>query len=74
MTWSSPRIHKATKLTSIANQRAGLEAEEGDELLFQIYYLESDRKLAEQQSKNYPEIEALRFNGDYVEADAARPI
>ena len=44
-------------------QRAGLEAEEGDELLFQIYYLDSDRKLAEQQSKNYPEIEALRFNG-----------
>jgi N utilization substance protein A len=44
-------------------QRAGLEAEEGDELLFQIYYLDADRKLAEQQSKNYPEIEALRFNG-----------
>jgi N utilization substance protein A len=27
-------------------QRAGLEAEEGDELLFQIFYLESDKKRA----------------------------
>ena len=44
-------------------KRAGLEAEEGDELLFQIFYLEADRKRAEQQSKDYPEIEALRFNG-----------
>jgi N utilization substance protein A len=44
-------------------QRAGLEAEEGDELLFQIFYLDADRKRAEQQSKDYPEIDALRFNG-----------
>ena len=44
-------------------QRSGLEAEEGDELLFPLFYLESDRKRAEDQSKDYPEIEALRFNG-----------
>jgi N utilization substance protein A len=41
--------------------RAGLEAELGDELLFQIFYLEDDRKRAEQQSKEYPELEALQF-------------
>lgn len=43
-------------------QRAGLEAEVGDELLFQIFYLESDKKRAEQQAKDYAEIEALQFN------------
>lgn len=42
--------------------RAGLEAEIGDELLFQIFYLESDKKRAEQQAKDYAEIEALQFN------------
>ncbi|MCY1007428.1 transcription termination factor NusA [Nannocystis pusilla] len=41
--------------------RAGLEAEIGDELLFQIFYLESDKKRAEQQAKDYAEIEALQF-------------
>jgi N utilization substance protein A len=45
-------------------QRAGLEAEEGDELLFQIFYLEADRKRAEQQAKDYPEIQALRLGGN----------
>ncbi|MBC8069584.1 MAG: transcription termination/antitermination protein NusA, partial [Deltaproteobacteria bacterium] len=44
-------------------QRAGLEAEAGDELLFQIFYLEADKKRAEQQAKDYPEIEALRLAG-----------
>jgi N utilization substance protein A len=42
-------------------QRAGLEAEIGDELLFQIFYLESDRKRAEEQAKTYPEIPALQI-------------
>ena len=41
--------------------RAGLEAEIGDELLFQIFYLDADKKRAEQQSKDYAEIEALQF-------------
>ncbi len=41
-------------------ERAGLEAEVGDELLFQLFYLDSDRKAAEQQAKEYPEIEALQ--------------
>ena len=41
--------------------RAGLEAEVGDELLFQIFYLDADKKRAEQQSKDYAEIEALQF-------------
>lgn len=44
-------------------QRSGLEAEEGDELLFQIFYLDGDRKRAEQQAKDYPEIPALQFSG-----------
>lgn len=44
-------------------QRAGLEAEEGEELLFPIFYLASDRKLAEKQAEEYPGIEALQFNG-----------
>lgn len=44
-------------------QRSGLEAEEGDELLFQIFYLDADRKRGEQQSKDYPEIPALQFAG-----------
>lgn len=42
-------------------QRAGLEAEIGDELLFEIFYLEADRKRAQQQSKDYAEIEALQY-------------
>lgn len=42
-------------------QRAGLEADEGDELLFQIFYLDGDRKRAEQQAKDYPEIPALQI-------------
>lgn len=42
-------------------QRAGIEAEIGDELLFQIFYLDSDRKRAEQQAKDYAEIEALQL-------------
>ena len=42
-------------------QRAGLEAEIGDELLFQIFYLDADRKRAEQQAKDYSEIDALQF-------------
>ncbi len=41
--------------------RAGLEAEIGDELLFQIFYLDGDKKRAEQQAKDYAEIEALQF-------------
>ncbi len=41
-------------------RRAGLEAEEGDELLFQMFYLDSDRKRAEQQARDYPEIVALQ--------------
>ena len=41
--------------------RAGLEAEVGDELLFQIFYLDGDKKRAEQQSKDYAEIDALQF-------------
>jgi N utilization substance protein A len=44
-------------------QRSGLEAEVGDELLFQIFYLDGDRKRGEQQARDYPEIEALQFNG-----------
>lgn len=43
--------------------RAGLEAEIGDELLFQIFYLEKDKKKAEQQARDYPEIEALQDVG-----------
>ncbi|MBL9104322.1 MAG: transcription termination/antitermination protein NusA [Myxococcales bacterium] len=41
--------------------RAGLEAEVGDELLFQIFYLDADKKRAEQQAKDYAEIDALQF-------------
>jgi transcription termination/antitermination protein NusA len=44
-------------------QRAGLETEAGEELLFQIFYLDADKKRAEQQAKDYPEIEALRLAG-----------
>ncbi len=40
--------------------RAGEEAEVGDELLFQIFYLEKDKKRALEQAKTYPEIEALQ--------------
>jgi N utilization substance protein A len=58
-------------------QRAGLEAEEGDELLFQIFYLESDKKRAEQQLKEFPELEAIRFNGlgfGRIAAKTAKPL
>jgi N utilization substance protein A len=41
-------------------RRAGLEAEVGDELLFQIFYLDEDTKQAEAQAKQYPEIPALQ--------------
>ncbi|MFO7561263.1 MAG: transcription termination factor NusA [Enhygromyxa sp.] len=41
-------------------RRAGLEAEVGDELLFQIFYLEEDQKQAEAQASQYPEIPALQ--------------
>jgi N utilization substance protein A len=41
-------------------RRAGLEAEVGDELLFQIFYLDEDAKQAEAQAKQYPEIPALQ--------------
>jgi N utilization substance protein A len=54
---------EAREITLEQAQRSGLEAEVGDELLFQIFYLEQDRKRAEQQAKDYPEIEALQFNG-----------
>jgi len=52
--------HPLRELTLDQAQRSGLEAEEGDELLFQIFYLPGDKKRAEQQAKDYPEIEALR--------------
>ncbi len=42
-------------------QRAGLEAEVGDELLFEIFYLDADRKRAQQQAREYAEIEALQY-------------
>ncbi len=45
-------------------ERSGLEAEVGDELLFQLFYLDQDRKRAEQQAKEYPEIEALQHRPD----------
>jgi N utilization substance protein A len=41
-------------------ERSGLEAEIGDELLFPIYYLESEKKAREELAKQYPEIEALQ--------------
>ena len=53
----------ARELSVEQAQRAGLEAENGDELLFQIFYLDADRKRAEQQAKDYPEIEALQDSG-----------
>ena len=52
---------KGREISRDAAQRAGIEAEIGDELLFQIFYLESDRKRAEQQAKDYAEIDALQF-------------
>jgi N utilization substance protein A len=55
--------HEGREITLEQAQRAGLEAEPGDELLFQIFYLESDKKRAEQQLKDYPELEALRLGG-----------
>jgi len=55
--------HESREITLEQAQRAGLEAEPGDELLFQIFYLEADRKRAEQQLKDYPELEALRISG-----------
>ncbi|MBL8942105.1 MAG: transcription termination/antitermination protein NusA [Myxococcales bacterium] len=55
--------HENREITLEQAQRAGLEAEPGDELLFQIFYLEADKKRAEQQLKDYPELEALRLGG-----------
>ena len=52
--------HPLREITLDQAQRSGLEAEEGDELLFQIFYLASDKKRAEDQARDYPEIEALR--------------
>ena len=43
-------------------QGAGLEAEIGDELLFPIFYLDSDRKRAQQQAKEYEGIDALQYS------------
>ncbi|MCA9636165.1 MAG: transcription termination factor NusA, partial [Myxococcales bacterium] len=44
---------KGREIAQAAAQRAGIEAELGDELLFQIFYLDSDKKRAEQQAKDY---------------------
>ncbi|MCA9660819.1 MAG: S1 RNA-binding domain-containing protein, partial [Myxococcales bacterium] len=52
---------KGREISRDAAQRAGIEAEIGDELLFQIFYLESDKKRAEQQAKDYAEIDALQL-------------
>ncbi len=41
-------------------RRSGLEAEVGDELLFPLYYSDSDKKAREEQARAYPEIEALQ--------------
>lgn len=41
-------------------QEAGIEAEIGDELLFQIYYLDEDRAKAVQQAKDYAGIKPLQ--------------
>jgi len=54
---------EARELTVEQAQRAGLEAEDGDELLFQIFYLDADKKRGEQQAKDYPEIAALQAVG-----------
>jgi len=40
--------------------RSGLEAEVGDELLFPIFFAESDKKAREDLAKQYPEIMALQ--------------
>ncbi|MFO0636756.1 MAG: transcription termination factor NusA [Nannocystaceae bacterium] len=55
--------HDNREITLEQAQRAGLEAEIGDELLFQIFYLEADKKRAEQQLKDYPELPMLRLGG-----------
>jgi N utilization substance protein A len=52
---------KGREISRDAAQRAGIEAEIGDELLFQIFYLDSDKKRAEQQAKDYAEIDALQL-------------
>ncbi len=52
--------HPMREISKEQAERSGLEAEVGDELLFQLFYLESDRKAAEQQAKEYPEIPALQ--------------
>ncbi|MCB9702749.1 MAG: transcription termination/antitermination protein NusA [Myxococcales bacterium] len=52
---------KGREIAQAAAQRAGIEAELGDELLFQIFYLDSDKKRAEQQAKDYAEIDALQL-------------
>ncbi|MBK6916916.1 MAG: transcription termination/antitermination protein NusA [Deltaproteobacteria bacterium] len=55
--------HESREILLEQAQRAGLEAESGDELLFQIFYLEADKKRAEQQLKDYPELPMLRLGG-----------
>ncbi len=52
---------KGREIAKEAASRAGIEAEIGDELLFQIFYLDSDKKRAEQQAKDYAEIDALQL-------------
>ena len=53
--WGQSRRQPAT--------RWGVDAEVGDELLFQIYYLAQDREHAERQAADFPEIEALQDVG-----------
>ncbi len=52
---------KGREIAKEAAQRAGIVAEIGDELLFQIFYLEADKKRAEQQAKDYAEIDAIQL-------------
>jgi transcription termination/antitermination protein NusA len=55
------RVELAMREISVEQaRRSGLEAEVGDELLFQIFYLDEDSKQAEAQAKQYPEIPALQ--------------
>ncbi len=52
---------KGREIAKEAAQRAGIAAEIGDELLFQIFYLDADKKRAEQQAKDYAEIDAIQL-------------
>ncbi|MCB9566192.1 MAG: transcription termination/antitermination protein NusA [Myxococcales bacterium] len=63
---------KGREIAQAAAQRAGIEAELGDELLFQIFYLDSDKKRAEQQAKDYAEIDALQLGHHNVGRIAAQ--